>query len=130
VHDGDLAGRTPEVDETELHPEPESLPEADRLGLAGTALILTHGGFGVHTISTVLVNNTTRRRVTTVTEEVKRVYSAECVEGEFSEVRIQDRAFPQPPVTLDLHRVASIPSDPPQHLALQNKDTSQRIQTE
>ena len=34
------------------------------------------------------------------------------------------------PVTVDLHKVASIPSDPPQHLALQNKDTFQRIQTE
>jgi hypothetical protein len=57
-------------------------------------------------------------------------YSPECVEVEFSEVRIQKRAYPQPPVTLDLHHVALIPSDRPQHLALQNKDTSQRIQTE
>jgi hypothetical protein len=46
------------------------------------------------------------------------------------EVAIQDRAYPQPLVTLDLHNVASMPSDRPQHLALQNKDTSQRIQTE
>jgi hypothetical protein len=57
-------------------------------------------------------------------------YSPECVEGEFSEVGIQDRAYPQSPVTLDLHHVALIPSDRPQHLALQNKDTYQRIQTE
>jgi hypothetical protein len=52
------------------------------------------------------------------------------VEGAFSEVGIQDRAYPQIPLTLDLHHVALIPSDRPQYLALQNKDTSQRIQTE
>src|SRR5215212_4346216 len=67
-----------EVDETELHPEPESLPEADRLGLAGT--ILTHGGLGIHVISTTLVNNTNRGRVTMVTRRVK-AYAPECVEG-------------------------------------------------
>ena len=56
-------------------------------------------------------------------------YSPECVEGEFSEVRIQDRAYPQPPLTLELHHVALIPSDRPQYLVLQNEGTSQRIQT-
>jgi hypothetical protein len=58
------------------------------------------------------------------------LYSPKCLEGECSEVGIQDRAYPQPPVTLDLHQVALIPSDRLQHLALQNKVTSQRIQTE
>src|SRR5215218_4705992 len=33
MHDGDLTRRPPEVDEPELHPEPEGFPEADRLGL-------------------------------------------------------------------------------------------------
>ena len=32
VHDGDLPGWAAEVDEPELHPEPERLPEADWLG--------------------------------------------------------------------------------------------------
>ena len=50
-------------------------------------------------------------------------YSPECVEEEFSEVRIQDGAYPQPLLTLELRQVASIPLDQPQHLALQNKDT-------
>src|SRR5215203_2288755 len=77
VHDRDLASGTAEVDEPELHPEPESLPEADRLGLAGT--ILTHGGLGIHVISTTLVNNTNRGRVTTVTRHVK-AYAPECEE--------------------------------------------------
>jgi hypothetical protein len=54
-----------------------------------------------------------------------------CVEKEvFCEVRIQSRAYPLPLLTLDLHQVASIPSDQPQHLGVQNNDTSQRIQTE
>src|SRR5215213_6463831 len=34
MHDRDLARRPTEVDEPELHPEPESLPEANRLGLS------------------------------------------------------------------------------------------------
>src|SRR5215212_5191308 len=33
MHDGDLARGPPEVDEPELHPEPERLPEANRLSL-------------------------------------------------------------------------------------------------
>jgi hypothetical protein len=57
-------------------------------------------------------------------------YSPNLVEGEFSDVRIQDGAYPQSPVILALHHVALIPSDRPQHLALQDKVTSQRIQTE
>src|SRR5215218_9407353 len=68
VHDGDLSRRTPEVDKTKLHPEPERLPEANRLGLPGTVL---HNGLSIHTISTTLVNNTARRRATTVTRAPK-----------------------------------------------------------
>ena len=34
-----------------------------------------------------------------------------------------------PLLTLELRQVASIPSDPPRHLALHNKHTSQRIRT-
>src|SRR5215208_8089929 len=69
VHDGDLASRTPEVDESELHPEPEGLPETYGLRLPGT--ILSRDGLRIHSISTILVNNTDRRRVTTVTRKVK-----------------------------------------------------------
>src|SRR5215210_1939364 len=58
----------PEVDETKLHPKPESLPEAHRLGLPGTVL---RNGLSIHSSSTTLVNNTDRRRVTTVTRDVK-----------------------------------------------------------
>src|SRR5215216_3261965 len=68
VHDGDLARRSPEVDKTKLHPEPEGLPEAYRLGLPGS--VLPHS-LGIHAISTTLVNNTGHCRVTTVTQEVK-----------------------------------------------------------
>jgi hypothetical protein len=64
VHDGDLAGRPPEVDETKLHPEPESLPEADRLGLSPLFRLLF-----THVISTDQVNNSAN--VTTVTPKVK-----------------------------------------------------------
>jgi hypothetical protein len=42
---------------------------------------------------------------------------------------MQDGANPPPLLTLDLRQVASIPSDPPRHLALHNKHTSQRIRT-
>jgi hypothetical protein len=56
VHDGDLSGGTTEVYEPELHPEPESLPEAHRLGLAGTVL---RNSLGIHGISTTLVNKAT-----------------------------------------------------------------------
>ena len=38
-----------------------------------------------------------------------RPYSPEYVEGEFSEVGIQDDAYTNPPVTLQLRQVASIP---------------------
>jgi hypothetical protein len=57
VHDGDLAGRPPEVDEPELDPEPEGLPEANRLGLTGTVLL--RNGLGIHGISITLVNKAT-----------------------------------------------------------------------
>jgi hypothetical protein len=57
-------------------------------------------------------------------------YESDCLQGAFSEGRMQDGAFHQPLGTLDFRQVASIPSDPPQHLALQNKDTLQRIRTE
>ena len=53
VHDGDLARRPPEVDEPELHPEPESLPEADRLGFGSSSCYL----LVLQIISTFLVNN-------------------------------------------------------------------------
>jgi hypothetical protein len=57
VHDGDLSSRTPEVDETKLHPEPEGLPEADWLGLPGTVLL--RNGLGIHGISITIVNKAT-----------------------------------------------------------------------
>jgi hypothetical protein len=44
VHDGDLAGGTAEVDEAELHPEPEGLPETYRLALP----LLPLRGFRLH----------------------------------------------------------------------------------
>jgi len=56
-----------------------------------------------------------RATVLCCTSSVKRQ-----AEGKFSEVRIHDSAYPQLPVTLDLRQVTSIPSDRPQHLALQN----------
>src|SRR5215204_1174786 len=56
VHDRDLTCGTPEVDEAELYPEPESLPEAHGLGLHGTVL---RNGLGIHSISTTLVNKAT-----------------------------------------------------------------------
>jgi hypothetical protein len=57
-------------------------------------------------------------------------FSRQSLEGKFSEVRIQECAQLQPLLTLDLRQVASIPSDRPQHLALQDKDALQRIQAE
>jgi hypothetical protein len=62
VHDGDLARRTPEVDETKLHPEPECFPEADRFGLSLRPL-------STHFISTYQVNNSAS--LTTVAQKVK-----------------------------------------------------------
>jgi hypothetical protein len=44
VHDRDLPGRTPEVDEPQLYPEPERLPEPHRLGTR-----LRVDFFGFHT---------------------------------------------------------------------------------
>src|SRR5829696_1042490 len=44
VHDGDLAGGSPEVYEPELYPEPERLPEPYRLGSGFRAF----RGFGFH----------------------------------------------------------------------------------
>jgi hypothetical protein len=64
VHDGDLASRTPEVDEPELHPEPESFPKPDRFGLSLLFRLLT-----VHIISTYQVNNSAS--LTTVLQKVK-----------------------------------------------------------
>ena len=59
------------------------------------------------------------------------LYSPECVEGAYSAVRTQDGVNPLSLLTLQLLRqVASIPSDQLLHLVLQNKDSSQRIQTE
>jgi hypothetical protein len=58
------------------------------------------------------------------------VYESDCLQGAYSEERMQDGASPQPLGTIDLRQGASIPSDPPQHLALQNKDRLQRIRTE
>jgi hypothetical protein len=58
------------------------------------------------------------------------VYESECLQGAFSEERMQDGTSPQLLGTLDFRQVASIPSDPPQHLALQNKNRLQRILTE
>src|SRR5215218_233079 len=58
------------------------------------------------------------------------VYESDCLQGAFSEERMQDGASPQPLGTLDLRQVASIPSDPPQHLTLHKEDRLQRIRTE
>jgi hypothetical protein len=58
------------------------------------------------------------------------VYESDSLQGAFSEERLQDGAYPQPLLTPERRQVASIPSDRPQHLGLQNKDTLQRIQTE
>jgi hypothetical protein len=58
------------------------------------------------------------------------VYESDCLQGAFSEGRLQDGASHQPLGTLDFRQVTSIPSDPQQHLALQNKVTLQRIRTE
>src|SRR5215216_183922 len=52
VHDGNLARRSPEVDKTKLHPEPEGLPEPDRLDLHPLLRRL-----GLHSISIRPVNN-------------------------------------------------------------------------
>jgi hypothetical protein len=68
VHDGDLASRTPEVDETEFHPEPECLPEANRLDLRPLFRPLS-----THIISTYQVNNSAS--LTTVVQEVKKRFA-------------------------------------------------------
>src|SRR5215212_5411259 len=51
------------------------------------------------------------------------------MEGDISEVRTQDAAYSQPLLTPDLRQGPPKPSDSPQHLVPQNKDTSQRIRT-
>jgi hypothetical protein len=64
VHDGDLTRRSPEVDKSKLHPEPESFPKPDRFGLSLLFRLLS-----VHIISTYQVNNSAS--LTTVVQKVK-----------------------------------------------------------